>query len=175
VQGQRNRYRSRTRIDPPEFELIAKVAAAFRTTEREELRAELANRLLELKSTPNPAIRNWKAYLAKFLYNKASTWVQAQRRRERRVRSFEAPDPDNPDMPIREPRAGGETEPGLPLALAGLWTDLDPELRRFWLVLAEEDGNQSRAARRLKIHRNTARQWRSKIVEALKAHGFDGP
>ncbi len=33
---------------------------------------------------------------------------------------------------------------------------LDPQLRRFWIVLLEENGRRSAAARRLHIHRNTA-------------------
>jgi len=175
MRGPRNRYHSRAEIEPQEFELIAKVAQAFRTTEREELQAELARRLLDLKRNLNPAIRNWNAYRAKFLYNKASDWVDAERRRERRTPSLDAAATDDSARRIPEPREKEKGAPTLPLALTDLWGQLGPELKRFWIVLAEEDGNQSKAARRLNIHRNTARQWRSRILQILERHGFEPP
>lgn len=162
----------RAKIEPQEFELIAKVVRAFRTPERDELQAELAKRLLDLKHRAPAGIRDWNAYLAKFLYNKASNWVKSARIRERRQRSLDQPDPQDPSERIREPPEPRETEPGAAMALAQLWEELSPELRQFWTVLLEERGNQSAATARLGMHRNTARAWRSDILKVLNRHGF---
>jgi DNA-directed RNA polymerase specialized sigma24 family protein len=175
MRGPEDRRRAATEVTPQELGLIAKVARAFRTTDRDELQADLARRLLDLKRKPRSHIRDWNAYLAKFLYNKASTWVQTQRRLERRVRSLDESDPENTDEPIAEPRDSADTDSSQSLAFATVWADLGPELQQFWTVLIEEGGNQSKAADRLGIHRNTARKRRARIVEVLKAHGFNAP
>jgi hypothetical protein len=52
--------------------LLRAVAGRFRTTERDELEAELARRLLALKRSQPLGIRSWERYIAKFLFNKAS-------------------------------------------------------------------------------------------------------
>lgn len=168
-----DRRRPRTEITPQEFDLIAKVARAFRTAEGDELQAELARRVLDLKTKPISHIRDWKAYLAKFLYNKASDWVRAQRSRERRQLSIDAGDEEEGRASAKEPREQREPDPLLAPALLAVWEELDPNLRRFWEALVEAGGNQSVAARRLGIHRNTARSWRRRIVETLRAHGLE--
>jgi transposase-like protein len=58
------------------------------------------------------------------------------------------------------------------MALAEVWAEIDPSLRTFWVTLMEEEGNQSKVARKLGIHRNTARAWRERIEEVLRRHGF---
>ena len=162
-------------ITPEELALIAKVARAFRTTERDELQAELAGRLLDLKAKRPAGIRDWNAYLTKFLYNKANTWIDKERRRESRFRALEQPASPDEDVPSREPREMRETDPSAALALAQAWAELPPELRRFWEVLLEENGNQVKAAERLRVHRNTARKWRGRILHLLRAHGIRAP
>src|SRR5262249_27790100 len=66
-----------------ELQLIKKVARTFRTTEKDDLEGELSKKLLELKSQRRPDIRNWKAYVAKFLFNKAANLVRNSRARHR--------------------------------------------------------------------------------------------
>jgi len=58
------------------------------------------------------------------------------------------------------------------VALARACEDLHHDLRLFWKVLLEENGNQIKAARRLGIHRNTARARIRTIRRVLAAHGF---
>jgi len=157
------------------MELIEKVAWRFDTTERDELTAELARTLLQLKAGLGRDVRNWKAYLAKALLNRANTWVDNQRRQRRLVPILE-PD-DNPSTPsISEEDLPAHVQPpDLPAAFAQLWRELDPELRRLWQLLLEEEGNQVAVAKRLGKHRNTVRLWVGRIHEALKRHGFPGP
>lgn len=152
-----------------ELEMIKKVAQAFRTDERADLEAELARRLLMLKENRPSNIRSWKAYLAKFLYNKGANWIRDQRSSARRGSAI--PDVDE-SIDIHMSLPGIEQESDLRLAFSKAWNELDPELRRFWQVLAEEEGNQVHAAKRLGKHRNTVRLWVRKIKEALAHHGF---
>jgi DNA-directed RNA polymerase specialized sigma24 family protein len=158
---------STSRIQTWELDLIRKVANAFRTQEREELEAELARKLVDLKSRPLLGIRDWKAYLAKFLYNKAANWIRDSRARENRTaRQMEGQDEAILSLP------GPAVEDDLAIAFRDLYNELDPELRRFCQILIEENGNQVATARRLGKHRNTIRLWIGKIRTALQRHGF---
>jgi DNA-directed RNA polymerase specialized sigma24 family protein len=159
-------------IDPWEFELIAKVAWRFRTTDRDDLKAELARRLLVLKTQTHPNIRSWRAYVAKFLFNKAANWVRDERARQRRKVNIdtgkEGRTRDYHTLETIRPFAESDTH--LRIAFARLWKDLDPEMKRFWQALAEENGNQTQVARRLHKHRNTVRLWIRKIKQAIEKH-----
>jgi phage replication O-like protein O len=165
---------SKTGVTEWELALIAKVAATFRTPERDDLKAELARKVLATKAKPMTGISNWKAYLAKLLYNKAANWVRDQRGYSNNL--------------VAMPPAGREEDFETPfgarrlpapedahdsrIALENVRNDLDPELRRLWQVLLEENGNQSSVAARLGIHRNTIRPRVVKIRETLRRHGF---
>ncbi len=98
------RRRASSEITPEELALIAKVVRAFRTAERDELQAELAARLLDLKAKRPEGIRDWRAYLTKFLYNKANTWIDKKRRRESRFPTLEQRASREDDVPTSEPR-----------------------------------------------------------------------
>jgi phage replication O-like protein O len=158
-----------------ELTLIAKVAATFRTSDREDLKAELARKVLAIKAKPL-IVSNWKAYLSKLLYNKAANWVRDERGFASRIVHW----PHAADEETSEPNFGdhlsGPREPhDLRIALEYVKKDLDPELRRVWNVLLEENGNQSSAAARLQTHRNTIRLKISQIRETLRRHGFNSP
>ena len=161
-------------VEPWELELVRKVASVFRTHEREELEAELARKLLELKRSRPQDIRDWRRYVAKFLYNKAANWVRDTRARahrhiplvgSREDAAFEPLVTEN-DLPSLEP------DVSLNLSLARIWAELEPELRTLWWILVEEGGNRVAAARRLGKHRNTIRLWIQMIRAVLKRHGF---
>ncbi len=162
----RHRKRPSHKVETWELDLIRKVAGAFRTHEREELEGELARKLLDLKSRPLVDIRDWQAYLAKFLYNKSANWIRDARAREKRAESL----PDGPDGPLVFSAEGPQDDFGI--AFQDLYNVLDPELRRLWQVLIEENGNQVAAARRLGKHRNTIRHRIEKLKRILAMHGF---
>src|SRR5437016_2358107 len=73
--------RSRRQVHAWELILIDQVARRFSTTERDDLQAELARKLLMLKSLGHAHARDWNAYVTKFLYNKAANWVRDLRAR----------------------------------------------------------------------------------------------
>jgi hypothetical protein len=85
MRSSQRRFTADAPIEPWEFDLIRKVARAFRTTEREDLEAELARKTLQLKRKEPTEIRDWKAYLAKFLFNKASNWIRDSRVKENKI------------------------------------------------------------------------------------------
>jgi DNA-directed RNA polymerase specialized sigma24 family protein len=165
--------KSRTKnVESSELEMVRKVTRAFRTEEPDELEAELARKLVELKRRSPSGIRDWKAYMAKFLYNKASNWVRDRRARQKREAMMELAEYE------QHAAAGTSRTPSLDkhdlqIAFAVAWADLDPSLRLLWAILLEEEGNQQAAARRLGKHRNTIRLWISKLRRTLTRHGFD--
>lgn len=137
-----------------EWDLINRVSAAFRT-DREELGAELALKVLVFKSKSQSGIRNWKGYLAKLLYNKAANLVRDCRARERieRARS------DEWMAPSRYSLHGP--------AFIAIWNELKPRDREICQVLIETNGNRSHAARRLSTHRNTISRRLREIKQIL--------
>ncbi|MGI9072747.1 MAG: hypothetical protein ACR2JB_15880 [Bryobacteraceae bacterium] len=160
-----------------ERQMTLNVARAFRA-DQEELQAELASRLCELKSRNLRGIRNWKAYVTKFLYNKASNIVRSWRLREKKEQAYEAPhDIASHDEValVREPVEQFEDNRGLALDLASVWSALDPDQQRFWKVLLQERGNQTRTAKRLGKHRNTVILWKKQIRAILEHHGVSLP
>lgn len=166
------RKRSCAEIAPWELALIRTVAQRFRTMEREELEAELARRLLVLKLYPPRGIRDWRRYAAKFLYNKASNWIRDSRARERRAVAVDKTAGESETFALTDLLPAPEPRHDLRIAFAHIWKELDPELRAFWQLLLEENGNQLRVARKLGKHRNTVRLWIKKIRKILVSHGF---
>jgi DNA-directed RNA polymerase specialized sigma24 family protein len=150
-----------------ERKLAFAIARKFELHESEELQAELTRTILDLKTRPPPTLRNWKAYLAKALHNRADTWTR--RRRATAKKEFTLPDLDQETASSFAAEKGDDD---LRLAFAELWRELDPDLQRFWHFLAEEQGNQAKVARRLGRHRNTIRAWIRKIQDLLARHQF---
>ena len=165
---------ARAKIEPWELDLVRKVARAFRTTERDDLEAELAGKLLKLKSHLPSDIRDWKAYASKFLYNKADNWVRASRAREqKKVALVEMAEENVSERYVSKALLQAPPrEPDLQIAFARVWNELDPQLRALWEMLLEAKGNQAGVARRVGKHRNTVRLWVRKIQQVLKCHGF---
>jgi RNA polymerase sigma factor (sigma-70 family) len=161
----------RAQLDDSEQELIQDIAGQFRTHDRDDLAAELAVCALELKRTRPPGITDWKAYLARVLWNRASNVIRGWRRRDKRVRQQGAESEDL-EMPTEPPEAAGTDIVEDRLAISAALDSLDTELRVFWLVLAEENGNQVRTGRRLGMHRNTVRLWIKRIRDVLRTHGY---
>lgn len=160
------------RVEAWELEMIAKVASAFRTSDREELEAELARKLCELKSRAPSGIRDWKRYLAKFLYNKASNIIQSWRTHQIKEQSYEISDEIDFLSDPLDRLACTALDWDTALNFDCIWQHLDPELRRFWQVLLEEGGNQTSVAKRLNKHRNTVKLWIKNIRMLLENSGI---
>lgn len=163
------------KIESWELELVKKVAKAFRTNELEELESELAKKLLELKLNPPKNVRDWKSYLAKFLYNKASNIIRNWRHRESKFVSFTASahsDDINENFSLENLLAEPQEDFDLRQDLSNIAKTLEPELRELWEILVEEGGDRGAAAKRLGKHRNTVTSWIEKIKEVLKKSGL---
>jgi transposase len=143
--------------------LVRKVAAWFPTMETEELEAELAATLLALKRRNPSGIHDWNAYLAQCLFNRASTLARKWRARLRRESSSELLPERSEPTPSEEPDSPAqEWQHSFSRIHA-----LDAKSRAFLEILKDCGGNQSLAARRLGVHRNTIRRRLQKIRRAL--------
>ena len=158
-----------------EQDLIKSVAASFGTVEREDLESELAWRLLVLKRQRPSGIRNWRAYIYRFLRNKALNWLRKSRPRERSTVSLDlrVSEGDSGD-PLAERLQVPSADEDHRLALNQAISELSPELQLALRILIEENWNQSKVAKRLHKHRNTIRDWIRRIRQTLIDHGF-GP
>src|SRR5919106_3752853 len=74
-------------------DLVKQTAARIRTPERLELEAELRLHLLRIIRSRKRRVRNWKAFLATALRNKAINWARDWQHRERRTTSLDRPVP----------------------------------------------------------------------------------
>jgi len=157
----RDSQRDTVPVEDWERELLKKVASAFRTPNRDELQAVLAVKLLELKRRQPPGIRYWPAYVAKFFYNKAHNFVRDERARARR----ESTEPEAPHSWLN-------WTPDEHFLIARVWERLSPGETLLWSMLAECDGNQSRVARKLGLHRNTVRARIKRIRILLSKSGY---
>jgi transposase/DNA-directed RNA polymerase specialized sigma24 family protein len=145
---------------------IEKVAARFPSRYTDELEAELAATLVELKRRRPPGIRDWKAYLITALRHRALSLVdkwRAQERREKTLDHFT----ETPEPPVAlEGSDPGQLESRL--ALSKLRSKLDVESYGLLLLWAVSKKNQSRVARLLCMHRNTIRQRLRKIMQTVR-------
>jgi DNA-directed RNA polymerase specialized sigma24 family protein len=174
--GRRGRARraSGQELERWEQKLIEAVARSIRTTDRDDLEAELAQRLFVLKRQSRSAIKNWRAYVFKFLRNKAFSWIRRWRSLQERMAPLDrsSHDPGEEGRSLADTLALSEPEPAESLALAQFLEHLDLELKRIWEALVEARGNRTKAARRLGLHRNTIGARVREIQQLLIAHGF---
>src|SRR5437773_1399082 len=104
--------------EPWELQLVRMTAARFRTTDRDELEADLALHLLRVKRQHQARAKHWKTYLAAALRNKASNWVRDRQRHERNRAAFDVPFEDEESLARADLIAGPEANEDLRVALA---------------------------------------------------------
>lgn len=132
---------------------LKKVAARFPQRYREELEAELAATLIDVKYRPPSGVRNWKAYLATSLSNRAISLVKKWRANERREISTEFVPGEVEPVSSSEEVTSKQLEARQLLSRAR--RVLDAKSYALLKLLAECNGNQSRVARIEGVHRNT--------------------
>lgn len=140
--------------------------------QQQELRAELAEKLLFLHAMPRAGIRHPKAYIRTALANTAKTWLKKLTAAKQIFSLLESPGSDD----VEEPYLGrdiGRDEGDFGIGLHRFFDGLEPRLRRFLAVLEKKNGNLSAAAKALRIHRNTASLWRNQIRELARKHSLD--
>ena len=158
---------------------MRKVAASFRTTDRAALESDLMLHWLDLKRHTRRDIRNWNAYLKTALRNKALSWLRDRQEAEadQKLVSLNMPLPkatiqDEEPATLEDRLKSAEPNLDFLIAVGDLLEKCDPWLCAVWKALLQTDGNQTRAARRLRVHRNTIRHSIQLIEELLKRHGF---
>ncbi len=163
-------------FEPWELALVRAVARTIRTTERDDLESVLAVHLLGLKARFATTARDWRAFAARALRNKAANWIRDRQLAERKFLALDDLFLDcDEGRPASDAAASVDVATDTREAIRWVWDNLDQDLQEAWTVLVEEDGNQIRAAARLRIHRNTLRLWIRKIRDTLKCHGFGEP
>jgi DNA-binding PucR family transcriptional regulator len=165
-------YSTTLNIERWEQDLVRLTAARIRTTDREELEAELSSHLLHVKRRHRRRVRHWKAYLRTALENRAKNWIRDSQQNSSGMVSLDAPEGSDESLSLVDRMVSSEPGPDAGAAIAAAWQGMAPELRKLWQVLLEENGNQTRAAARMKMHRNTMRIWTRRIQKILNAHGF---
>ena len=169
--ARRRRHPSSPPVDAWELVCAKRVALEIRTPDRDELEAVLAIHVLQVKAH-RPHARHWKAYLTQALRNKAKNWIRDRQRSERATTSIETPLAANDELTRADFLIAPEAGLDLQTAFATAWDELGHDLQELWRVLAQEGGNQVRAATRLRKHRNTVRAWVGRIEAVLRRHGF---
>ena len=159
--------RGRLHVEAWEIDLVKQVAHAYRA-DQEELEAELFRRLTELKVKHKARARDWKAYLARSLYNAANRFVRDQNIRDRRIRSLEIEDEDQAPASILDFLPAPEEPLDLRIDLSRLRNEMSPQLRDLWDLLVEEQGNISAVAKKLGRPRKTVDYWLQKLKRFLK-------
>jgi len=160
-----------------ELDEIARAAKKVEPRDQAELRAELARKLLVLKTRGRIGIGNWRAYVKKFLKNKTNSWLRDRRQREKRRVSLDRWHEEEgfgEGLSLEVVKRVSKDEGDFGIAMALFWEKLNPKLQRFCLVLLQKGGNQAAVAKSLRMHRNTVIPWIKKIRGLLKKHGFGG-
>lgn len=157
----------RLHVEAWEINLVKQVAHAYRS-DSEELEAELFRRLAGLKVKHKARARDWKAFLARSLYNAAKNFVRDQDLRERKIQSLEIEDEEGTPASRLDFLPAPEEPLDLRIDLSRLREEMSPQLRDLWDLLVEEQGNISAAAKKLGRPRKTVDYWIQKLKTFLK-------
>jgi hypothetical protein len=122
------------------------VAHAYRT-DYEELEAELFRRLVEVKIKHQARARDWRAFLARSLYNAANNFVRNKGLRESKMQSLEPDYTEDARPALAELLAAPEDPIDLRIDLARLREEISPPAASGMGFLIEEHGNVSAVAR----------------------------
>ncbi|MBI4370393.1 MAG: sigma-70 family RNA polymerase sigma factor [Elusimicrobia bacterium] len=170
-----DRYGS-NRIESWEIELAQSVARSFRTfLEREDLEGELFKKLADLKSREHPHALNWRSFLAKSLYNAARDYIRLWKIRQRNISylDFEFPSQEGEGLStLEEMLAAPPDSIDSRLEFEEVWSELSPEIKELWLLLAQEGGNQAAVARKLGKPVDTVKYWFKKIRRTFQKRGL---
>jgi DNA-directed RNA polymerase specialized sigma24 family protein len=156
-----------------ELDLARRIARRYRTSDREELESHLITVIAE--AYPKKAlVDDWKAFLATSLHNGALNWLRSQRRYEQRVTiAGRRPTSENEDDVNAIDRvASVDLSIDDRLAFDRALEDASPLMRRVWDVMPLTNFDQTEAARRMRVSRNTVgKAWRQ-LRLLLNQHGF---
>ena len=128
---------------------------------------------LELRRRPARNVQNWSAYLNTALDNRARDWV-AEHQAEERMISMDAATTEGEDERATLEGRLRSIEPAAEstAAVFEFLDESDPWLSTVLKALLQTDGNLTRAAKRLRVHRNTIRAAIRRLALILKHHEF---
>jgi len=162
-------------IEDWEVELAKNIARSFAGfPEWNDLEAELFRKLSVMKSGEWLEVIDWKAFLAKSLFNAAHDYLRRWKVGARLFVPMESPGNDGRLVSLEEIIAhpGDLRDSGIDIRLAV--ECLSPELQQLWALLMEEGGNQVRVAERLGKPRMTVKYRIDKLKSSLAKRGFNG-
>lgn len=163
----------RPTIEPWEFIEIRRISLQFRCDDRQDLQAELASQLWLLKLHPPSGVRNWKAYLRRFLHNKALNTLRARRIRSKGLHNQTAEFANDEREGVWNEPTAPSSDTDLILDVAAARKALPPKLRKVLDVLEKEGFNQISVAKRMGVHRNTLGAWLKAIRSTFARFGFE--
>ncbi len=149
------------------MEVVKQVAHAYRT-DYEEFEAELLGRLVALKIKHQARARDWRAFLARSLYNAAKNFVRNKDLRDSKMQSLDPDDGEDARPALADLLAAPEEPIELRIDVARLREEMSPQLRQVWDLLIEEHGNISAVARKLGRPRKSLDYWIGKLRQLLK-------
>lgn len=156
-----------------EWDLLCRVAWRYNTPDRDELESHLIT-VVAKTYRKKAIVDDWAAFLAESLHNAALNWLRSRRRQERLVTpATRSPQPDDErDLGAVELAAAVDVNLDDRLALETVRDALSPLLQRVWDAMLAVNFDQTQAAKRLGLHRNTVGKALRQIGIILKQHGF---
>ena len=156
-----------------ELALARQIAQSRRTADRDELESDLTLHLAKLQHRRHD-VRDWKAFLITALNRRADNWLRDLRRKGEPLTSLDAPRRVTGEEEVTAFDIVPHSDPAPEdlLAFKRVRADLNTHLRRVWDALIHERFSQTRAAKRLGLHRNTIGKALRRIRRVLKRHGF---
>ena len=137
-----------------ELELVQRVARRWRTTDQSELESALTLHVASLYRKRN-TVTDWKAFLITALNAKANNWLRDRQRHHRDLVSIDQVALEGNEQPA--PPDITDTNTDDQFLIDRLRRKLPPALSRVLDALVAENYDQTRAAIRLGVHRNTIR------------------
>ena len=139
------------------MDLIPKIASRYKDIDQDDLAAELQIVLLLLRRKPASHVNDWRKFIAKSFWNKASKFSREWRKGRKRSLDVEPAGPTLPETRMPDP----------PHEL--IYRQLGNADRRMMKQLKACDWKISRLARRLGCHRNTIHR-RMRQIAKTRSH-----
>lgn len=149
-----------------EYDRVDRIALRTRTTERDDLRAELARLALSLKVRRLRGVKDWQRYLTACLRNRALNWVRDERAIKGRTISI---DDDVVGWVQVRWLAEAPVDLDLQVTVSDVLATFPPPIQRLCCVLVEQGGCRTSTGRRLGLHRNTVTAVIRRVAAALRA------
>lgn len=159
-------------IEPWEADLARKVAFRFSGDgDPDEIAAELLEHALRIKKRHKSKVKDWKAYLASSLLNRARKLLKPKKRTLGQVLSLDESFAQEPLAAGQGPLEAIEEADELDRLLK-LYEELDPKMQQLWDLLLKHGGSTSEVARQLGKQKQAVDYHIQKLRRILTGRGF---